>query len=216
MPEAASEPGSVPSEVAENESLLSGLEDHPVEALIASDRRRHPWSEEAPVCGRIGPVGEFGFSVIGAAFLVVLLAPTWWWASRGRPVGYDPPSEPRALGIVERCGQVLTSATALTFAGTHLRPFSAWSWWLIAAIVLMVAYLVCWLRYGRSARTIVDFYRRLGPVPVPLATLPVAAFMSLGVYAGAWPLIVASAVLGVGHISIHLRHLSALRAASGR
>lgn len=157
-------------------------------------------------------MGHVGFSFVGAAFLAALFVPNLWWAWRGRPDGYDATDEPRLLGIVERCGQVLTTAAALVFDDTGLRPFSAWSWWLVAATAVMVTYLCCWIRYGRSSRTVASFYRSLGPVPVPLATLPVAAFVLLGVYGTLPPLIAAALLLGVGHIGIHLHHLRRLDA----
>ena len=51
-----------------------------------------------------------------------------------------------------------------------------------------------------------DQYRRFCGFPVAGATLPVAAFFLLGIYGlNVW-LILAVAVLGIGHIGIHLRH----------
>ena len=70
----------------------------------------------------------------------------------------------------------------------------------------MAAYEIAWIRYFAGARTTRDFYRSLLGLPVPLATLPVAAFLLLGVYGHLLALIVATVVLGIGHIGIHLRH----------
>ena len=110
------------------------------------------------------------------------------------------------LRTLERVGQVLTVAAAVLFANTNLRPWTPWSWWLVAAAVLMTAYEVGWIRYFTSSRTMWDFYRSLLGVPVPLATLPVTAFLLLGVYGHLLPLIAATVVLGIGHIGIHLQH----------
>jgi len=110
------------------------------------------------------------------------------------------------LRTLERVGQVLTVAAAVLFANTNLRPWTPWSWWLVAAAVLMAAYEVGWIRYFTSRRTTRDFYRSLLGVPVPLATLPVTAFLLLGVYGHLLPLIAATVVLGIGHIGIHLQH----------
>jgi len=51
-----------------------------------------------------------------------------------------------------------------------------------------------------------DQYRRFCGFPVAGATLPVTAFLLLGIYGlNVW-LIVAVVILGIGHIGIHLRH----------
>ena len=151
-------------------------------------------------------MGRFGFSYVGTVFLLALFVPNVMWASFAQPQGYDPSSENRVLRTLERVGQVLTVAAAVLFANTNLRPWTPWSWWLVAAAVLMAAYEVGWIRYFTSRRTTRDFYRSLLGVPVPLATLPVTAFLLLGVYGHLLPLIAATVVLGIGHIGIHLQH----------
>ncbi len=147
----------------------------------------------------------FGFSAVGAAFLLALFVPNLAW-TRAKPAGYDPAGESPVLRAFERAGQASTTVAALVFAGTDVRPWSPWSWWLVAAVVLMIGYELCWVRYFRSRRTLRDFYRALAGIPVPLASLPVVAFVLLGVYGRAWPLVLAAVVLGVGHVGIHLEH----------
>ena len=51
-----------------------------------------------------------------------------------------------------------------------------------------------------------DFYSSILGVPVAGATLPVIAFMLLGVYGKNPVMIAATAILGIGHIGIHLMH----------
>ncbi|MES2169237.1 MAG: hypothetical protein V4479_00735 [Actinomycetota bacterium] len=155
-------------------------------------------------------MGQFGFSYIGAAFLVALFVPNIVWAAAARPEGYDPGPENRVLQALERVGQVLTVATALLFSDTNLHPWSSWSWWLVGAVALMVAYEAAWVRYFAGRHTMGNFYRSLLGVPLPLATLPVAAFLLLGIYGRLLPLIGASLILGFGHIGIHLQHRRAL------
>ncbi|HEY7226213.1 MAG TPA: hypothetical protein VH561_21770 [Micromonosporaceae bacterium] len=151
-------------------------------------------------------MGHLGFSVVGTAFLVALFVPNALWSVTAKPAGYDPGDESHVLRFLERAGQVLTATSAVIFTDTNLRVWSPWSWWLVAAVALMIVYEVCWLRYFLSARTVGDFYRSLLGVPVPLSTLPVAAFLLLGAYGRLLPLIGAVALLGVGHIGIHLGH----------
>ena len=151
-------------------------------------------------------MGRFGFSYVGTAFLLALFVPNVMWAVFAQPKGYDPSSENRMLRALERVGQVLTVTAAVLFADTNLRRWTPWSWWLVGAASLMVIYEVGWLRYFASTRTTWDFYRSLLGVPVPLAILPVAAFLLLGAYGHLLPLIAATVVLGIGHIGIHLQH----------
>lgn len=51
-----------------------------------------------------------------------------------------------------------------------------------------------------------DFTAPLLGIPVAGASLPVAAFFLLGVYGRAWWMLPGAAVLGIGHIGIHLEH----------
>lgn len=150
-------------------------------------------------------MGEPGFSVVGAIFLIALFVPNLLWARWARPSGYDPSTENRGLRLVERIGQVLTTTTALALRSAR-DAGPVWSLWLVAAVVLMVAYEACWVRYFLSRRTAYDFYRPALGVPVPLASLPVSAFLLLGVYEQVLPLVASALALGVGHIGIHLGH----------
>ncbi len=146
-----------------------------------------------------------GFSPLGAAFLLALLAPNLLWTRR-KPQGYDPSHEDRRLGLLERVGQVWVTCGALLSRGIHLRPWSVWSWWLAGAAALMVLYEYWWFRYFRSSRTMADFTAGLLGIPVGGASLPVAAFFLLGVYGRAWWLLPGVVILGIGHIGIHLGH----------
>ncbi|MEV8515449.1 hypothetical protein [Dactylosporangium sp. NPDC051484] len=156
-------------------------------------------------------MGQFGFSLVGAVFLLALFVPNLVWSRTAKPAGYDASGENRVLRIAERAGQALTTTTSLIFADTNPRHWSPWSWWLVAAAAAMVTYELSWVRYFRSRRTSHEFYRSLFGVPVPLAVLPIAAFLLLGIYGRLLPLIAATAVLGIGHIGVHLQHRRALR-----
>jgi len=71
----------------------------------------------------------------------------------------------------------------------------------------MILYEVNWLCYFRSKQTVSDFYRPIIGIPAPGATLPVAAFLLLGIYGNVIWLIIASVILGIGHIGIHVQHI---------
>jgi len=140
----------------------------------------------------------------------MLWIPNSIWAKH-KPEMYDPSGENKALLIFERVGQVLCTASILLFTDYNPRTIEPWTAWFIASAVMMLLYEVFWLRYFRSKQTVTDFYRPLFGIPAPGATLPVVAFLLLGIYGKVIWLIVASVILGVGHIGIHLRHIEDLK-----
>ena len=76
----------------------------------------------------------------------------------------------------------------------------------IIAFLLMLLYEGYWIGYFKSEKTMRDMYSSFLGVPVAGATLPVLAFLFLGIYGKNLPLILATVVLGIGHIGIHLQH----------
>lgn len=150
-------------------------------------------------------LGHFGFSYVGLSFLVMLFVPNLIWTKR-KPQGYSAESENRFLAALERIGEVLTTCCALIFSDFNLQEWSGWSWWLVAAFVLMILYEIWWMRYFKSERRLTDFYSSFWGIPVAGATLPVMAFFLLGIYGKVIWMLMASVVLGIGHIGIHLQH----------
>ena len=102
-------------------------------------------------------MGHFGFSYIGALFLLMLTVPNIIW-TKNQPRGYDASGENKILLVLERAGQVSTSCIVLIFSDFNLRPFSPWSLWLFLAIILMTLYECWWYRYFRSEKKLSDFY----------------------------------------------------------
>ena len=154
-------------------------------------------------------LGNFGFSYIGLIYLLMLWIPNAMWA-KNKPDGYDPSDESKVLLTFERVGQVLSTAAILLFTDYSPRSIELWTAWFIVSAALMILYEVNWLRYFRSKQTVSDFYRPIIGIPAPGATLPVAAFLLLGIYGNVIWLIIASVILGVGHIGIHLQHIKNL------
>lgn len=153
--------------------------------------------------------GHIGFSYIGLIYMVALMIPNILWA-RHKPKDYDPSSENKVLQIFEKIGQVLCTVALLFFSDTNPKGFELWNAWLIASALLMVLYECFWIRFFHGKHTIKDFYRPFLGVPIPGATLPVVAFLILGVYGRLIWLIAASVIFGVGHIGIHMRHMQNL------
>jgi len=156
-------------------------------------------------------LGHLGFSWIGAIYLLALWIPNIIW-SRHKPAGYDPSGENPVLVTLERIGQVSSAVAILCFSDIDPRGFSHWSVWLVLSILLMILYGCFWARYFRGGHTQEDFYRPLFSFPVPGASLPVLAFLFLGIYGKLIWLVAASVILGIGHIGIHLQHARRLSA----
>ena len=150
---------------------------------------------------------HFGFSYVGLIYLAMLMIPNLIW-TKNKPEHYEQyaGNESRALLAFERFGEVLVSAIALVFSDFNLRPWDAWCLWLVLSFVLMLLYEAFWIRYFRSEKTMRDFYRGFAGIPVAGATLPVAAFFLFGVYGRNLPMLLASVILGIGHVGIHLAH----------
>ena len=151
---------------------------------------------------------RFGFSYVGLIWLLMLFVPNFLWAKR-QPENYGAyaKNENRVLLALERVGEVLVTVAAVIFADFNPRfPLTLWSIWLLASLLLMLLYEVFWIRYFKSPRTMLDFYRPLLGIPVAGASLPVLAFLLLALYGGNIVLLVSAVLLGVGHIGIHLAH----------
>ena len=134
--------------------------------------------------------------------------------SRGTPMflaGDEFGNENKALLLFEKTGEALTTICVLIFDDFNLHSWSNWSWWLVAAFVLMAMYELWWIRYFLSERKLSDFYSSFLGVPLAGATLPVFAFLLLGIYGKVIWLSAAAVILGIGHIGIHMQHSRELK-----
>lgn len=155
---------------------------------------------------------HFGFSYIGLIWLLMLFVPNFFW-TKNKPRDYDryAGGENRVLVALERGGEVLVCCLVLIFSDYNIQDFSLWSLWLGASFVCMLLYEGYWIRYFRSEKTMGDFYRSFLGVPVAGATLPVCAFLFLGIYGRNPFLLAATVLLGIGHIGIHQNHRREIR-----
>lgn len=149
--------------------------------------------------------GHLGFSYIGLIFLLLLFIPNMIWTKK-MPQDYTSENESKILLFFERIGEVLTCCCALLFSNFNLQKWSLWSWWLMIAFILMILYELWWVRYFQSERKLTDFYSSFLGVPLAGATLPVIAFFLLGIYGKVVWMLIATVILGIGHIGIHLQH----------
>ena len=156
--------------------------------------------------------GHLGFSYVGLIYLIILFVPNSIWA-KNKPAGYGElvKKEKKILLVFERAGQVCVTCCALIFRDFNIMPFSCQSWWLIVSALCMLLYIVFWIRYFTKGKTLENFYKNLFCIPVPGASLPVAAFLLLGIYGRVIWMIISITVLGVGHIGIHTQYLRMMK-----
>lgn len=155
-------------------------------------------------------MGHLGFSYVGLIYILLLFVPNLIWAGK-QPKGYSAKGENKTLLWLERIGQVWVTCAALIFSDFNVHSWSLWSLWLIASAILMLMYECWWIRYFKSQRTLEDFYSSFLRIPVAGATLPVMAFLLLGIYGKVFWMILGTIVLGIGHIGIHLQHLKDIK-----
>ncbi len=155
-------------------------------------------------------LGHLGFSYVGLIYLLMLWIPNIIW-SRNKPIDYDTSEENKVLLLFERFGQVCCTCSILIFNDFNIAPFSLWSLWLIVSFLLMILYEIYWFRYFTGLHTEENFYRSFLGIPLPGASLPVMAFLLLGIYGKVIWLIASAIIIGIGHIGIHIQHLKAIK-----
>lgn len=150
---------------------------------------------------------NIGFSYVGLIFLLMLVIPNIIW-SKAKPKNYEAyaKNENKVLLVFERVGEILVTCIDLIFTDFNITEWSVSSLLLIIAFILMVLYEIYWIKYFKSDRTMQDMYSSLIGIPVAGATLPVFAFLLLGLYGNSILMILATVILGIGHIGIHLNH----------
>lgn len=150
---------------------------------------------------------NFGFSYMGLIFLLMLMIPNIIW-SKNKPKDYDEyaKNENKILLLFERIGEVAVSCISLIFSDFNINKISYWSIIILFAVLLMILYEIYWIRYFKSEKTMKDMYGSILGIPVAGATLPVMAFLLLGIYGKNPFLIISTIILGIGHIGIHINH----------
>jgi len=142
-------------------------------------------------------MNEWGFSLIGLAIALAVLAPNLLLPVFP-PVGGIPRTKDAGLPftILERAGQVGCLAL-LAASGERFDHFSAW----IPPLAICVgAYWALWARYV-VRRRFDQLYASLGAIPVPMAVFPVLAFGFAALWASSWWLGIAMVVLAIGHLT---------------
>lgn len=155
---------------------------------------------------------NFGFSYVGLIYLLMLFIPNILW-SKNKPKDYEKyvVNENKILLMFERIGEVIVSCFVLIFSDFNINEITLWSLWLFVSFVFMILYEIYWVRYFKSKRLLKDFYSSLLGIPVVGATLPVVAFLLLGIYGKNIFLIISAIILGIGHIGVHIIHYNEIK-----
>lgn len=135
----------------------------------------------------------------------MLFIPNIIWSKR-KPQGYTSEKENKILLFFERLGEALVCCCSLVFSDFNIHKWTLWALWLVVAFILMIMYEAWWVRYFRSERKLSDFYSSFSGIPLAGATLPVIAFFMLGIYGKVVCMLIATIILGIGHIGIHIQH----------
>lgn len=154
---------------------------------------------------------NFGFSYIGAIFLMMLMIPNFIW-TKHQPKNYEcyVKNENKLLLYLERIGEVSVTGFVLVFDDFNINEISMNTLLLLIAFLLMLLYEWFWIRYFHSEQTMQDFYGDMFFIPIPGAVLPVITFLLLAIYGRNLFLFIAALILGIGHIGIHLQYRSKL------
>lgn len=139
-----------------------------------------------------------GLSVPGLCVALVLLAPAVAIGLRPPSAPLPPSGLPAGVTGAERAGQVAVIGV-LVVSRTALGRVGVVPWSVVVAV--LVAYLGWFVaRYLRGDRHPRRLYEPAGPVPVPLAVLPVVALLVLAVAARSVPLAAAVLVFAPAHV----------------
>lgn len=136
-----------------------------------------------------------GFSPLGLLVSALVLAPNLLMLRFPPRPSLPSTRVPWPLTWAERAGQALCLVVpAITEPGTI-----AWGWSVLVAAAV-AAYLALWGRYLTTGRRADVLFGSVLRVPVPMAILPVVAFLATAAWlANPW-IGIAAVVLAIGHI----------------
>lgn len=146
-----------------------------------------------------------GFSALGLAVSLAVLLPNLLLLVLPPRAPLPDARIPALLQGTERLGQALClTVPAITVAG-QVSPV-----WILPLLTAVIGYWLLWVRYAVQ-RTPQALFGPVWRVPVPMAVLPVAAFLCAALLLGNPWIGAAALVLGCGHIPASLRRARALR-----
>ncbi|RKS86277.1 hypothetical protein DEU37_2643 [Microbacterium sp. AG790] len=136
-----------------------------------------------------------GFSPHGLVLSIALFAPSLLLVRFPPHPAPTSVGVPRSLVALERVGQVLCVTVPVITVGGDVR----W-WWALPVSLLVVAYGALWIRFVAGGCRLDLLFGPVWGIPVPMAVLPVAAFLAGSAWlANPW-MAVAAVVLAAGHL----------------
>ena len=144
-------------------------------------------------------------SIVGIVYLFMLFIPNMIWV-KNTPENYDSSHENKILLMFERFGEVLVCCFGVIMFRTM-----DWNIFVLVSFVFMLMYEGYWIQYFKSEKKLSDFYCSYLKIPLAGATLPVIAFLILGLSQGHWLLVFSTIILGIGHIGIHREHFLVIK-----
>jgi hypothetical protein len=156
-------------------------------------------------------MGTLGFSFVGLVYLILMFAPNILWMRAVKEPPKETVKEPPVLVWMERIGQVAIVVCALFFRDYDRIMLSPRLMLLAGAFVLLILYDLWWVRCFRNGLREEDLYSSFLGIPIAGAILPVAGLLLLGLFGGVIWMILASVVLGAGHIPISYLHWKNLK-----
>ena len=117
------------------------------------------------------------------------------------------------MAVAERIGQIGTFA--MPFFYRLSRPVGTVAMTSLATMVVTVTiYYACWVRYVRRGREYGLLFAPLGPLPLPMALLPMAYFVAMSAFLSSPYLLTAALLFAAGHVYMSKQELARSRATS--
>jgi hypothetical protein len=129
---------------------------------------------------------------------------------RGKPEGEAGPRDRfhRVMEVLEWVGRI--AALVIPF---FYRIDVQGTRQVVALVVMALALLVYytgWVRYFTRGRSYALLFEPLLGIPIPLAISPIVYLLAASALLGSWYLVVATMILGFGHLSISYREFSGM------
>ena len=140
-----------------------------------------------------------GFNGAGLAIALVVLTPSLLILAFPPRPAVPEPTSPRIFTLLERVGQAGCLVAPTSFSGTAPTGPAGF---LVVMLVALALYYALWLRYLTRGRLATLLFAPLGPLPLPMAALPVLVFGCTALWMPSLGVGAAAVVLAIGHLTV--------------